>query len=240
MEESARLQKIARTFQDEAEESDALTRRYQTRYDEMLDELVSRVRVPAGARILDLGCGTGTLAKRLLDRIPAASMTLLDASSRMLAVAERKLHRFAARVSLVERTFENMPEGPFDAVVSTLALHHLGTDDEKKRQYARILAALAPGGCFWQGESVVNSSGEDTELDELRWVDWLRGQDFSDDEVEGLLERVHTNDRPAPLVDQLLWLRDLGFVRVDCTWRYIMYAVFGGWKEIERLNGGRS
>jgi tRNA (cmo5U34)-methyltransferase len=230
-EESARLQKIAQTFQDEADESDALTRRYQTRYDEMLDELISRVRVPAGARILDLGGGTGTLAEQLLDRMPGASITVLDASSRALAVAERKLHRFAPRVRFVERVFEDMPEGPFEAVVSTLALHHLGTDDEKKRQYARILAALTPGGCFWQGESVVNGSTEDAELDERRWVEWLRTQDFSEDEVQGLLERVHDNDRPAPLVDQLVWLRDLGFVRVDCTWRYLMYAVFGGWKE---------
>jgi tRNA (cmo5U34)-methyltransferase len=230
--EETRLQKIEETFEAEATAWDELTRRYQTRYDEMLEELVSRVRIPLDtARALDLGCGTGILAELLLERFPQVSVVLLDASPNMLEVAEKKLARFADRVSFEQALFEEMPTGPFDAVVSTLALHHLGTDEEKKSQYERIFRALAPGGCFWQGEVVLSSSEEDTVLDELRWMDWLRDQRFTEDEVHELIERVHVNDRPAPLVDQLLWLRELGFSRVDCTWRYIMYAVFGGWRD---------
>jgi tRNA (cmo5U34)-methyltransferase len=45
-----------------------------------------------------------------------------------------------------------------------------------------------------------------------------------------LHEPVATNDRPASLMDHLAWLREVGFTSVDCTWRYLKFAVFGGWK----------
>jgi tRNA (cmo5U34)-methyltransferase len=230
--EATRLENIERTFQAEAEAWEELQRRYQTRYDELLAELLLRVRLPAeGAAVLDLGAGSGILAELLLERFPQAHVVLLDGASNMLEVAERKLERFAGRVGFVHARFEEMPSGPFDAIVSTLALHHLGTDDEKKRQYKRIFDALKPGGCFWQGDVVLSSTEEDTAAEERRWTDWLRAQGFTEVEVDELLERVRVNDRPAPLLDQLLWLREVGFTRVDCAWRYIMYAVFGGWRE---------
>jgi tRNA (cmo5U34)-methyltransferase len=225
-----RFEAIEQTFQAEATEWNELARRYQTRYDEMLADLAGRIRPPVGAQILDLGCGSGILAELLLDRFPGVSVTLLDFSSNMLEVAERRLRRFPGRASFFCRTFEEMPPGPYDAVVSTLALHHLESDDEKRAQYARILDSLAPGGCFWQGEYVVSSSPEDTATNEAAWGDWLRSQGFSEAEVRQLHERVATNDRPAPLIDHLAWLREVGFTRVDCTWRFIKFAAFGGWK----------
>lgn len=225
-----RQETIERTFQAEAEEWHELARRYQTRYDEMLAELTGRIRPPADARILDLGCGSGILAEMVLDRFPGASVALLDFSSNMLEVAERRLSRFQGRTTFFCQTFEEMPPGPYDAVVSTLALHHLESADEKRAQYARILDSLTPGGCFWQGEYVISSSPEDTAANEAAWGDWLRSQGFSEAEVQQLHERVATNDRPAPLIDHLTWLREVGFGRVDCTWRYLKFAVFGGWK----------
>lgn len=231
VDESARLRSIGETFEAEAAEWDALTRRYQTRYDEMLEEVLLRVRLPSDeAVVLDLGSGTGILAELLLERRPNVRVVLLDAAANMIRVAEEKLARFAGRVEFEVARFEEMPAGPFHAVVSTLALHHLGTDEEKQEQYRRIFDALAPGGCFWQGEVVRSSTETDARIDEERWVEWLRTQRFSDAEIADLIHRVRVNDRPAPLLDQLLWLRAIGFNDVDCAWRYLMYCVFGGWK----------
>jgi tRNA (cmo5U34)-methyltransferase len=229
----SRLRQIVQTFDDEAAEWDELARRYQTRYDEMVRDLLSRLRIAHGARVLDLGSGSGGVAEMLLERHPAARVTLLDLSSNMLEVAERRLRRFSPRASFIQGAFEDMPPGPFDAVMSTLALHHIGTDDEKRAQYARIHDALTPGGCFWQGEYVLASSPEDSALNEDAWVGWLRTLQFSEDGIEALRERVRVNDRPASLAAQMQWLGELGFVRVDCTWRYIKFAVFGGWKPPE-------
>ncbi|NEJ25944.1 methyltransferase domain-containing protein [Rhizobium leguminosarum] len=228
----ARIEKIEHTFQEEAENWDRLTRRYQTRYDEMLGDLLIRTRVSKSARILDLGSGSGVLAEFLLERFPDSRVTLLDISSNMLEVASRRLSRFPGRASFVQGLFETMPEGPYDAVVSTLALHHLEGDDAKKQQYQRIFNALVPGGHFWQGEYALASHPDDSAHNEQAWADWLVEQGFSDDEVLELKERVRNNDRPATLTDHLRWLDEIGFTQVDCTWRYIKFAVFGGRKPL--------
>ncbi len=223
-----RFRVIEEIFQQEADEWHRLARLYQTRYDEMLADLVSRVRVGPGARILDLGCGSGVLAELVLERFPGSHATLLDLSSNMIEASRRRLARFDGRTTFVVGRFEEAPGGPYDAVVSTLALHHLGTDDEKRALYRRVLASLAPGGQFWQGEYVLSAAPEDSELNEEAWADWLREQGHTEEAVRDLRHRVAHNDRPAPLVEQLRWLHDLGYEHVDCTWRYTKFAVFGG------------
>jgi tRNA (cmo5U34)-methyltransferase len=227
---ASRFQDIERVFQDEADEWHALARRYQTRYDEMQAELVSRVRVRPGARILDLGSGSGVLAELVLDAVPEAHVTLLDLSSNMLAAAERRLSRFGSRAQFVVARFEEMPPGPYDAVVSTLALHHLESDEDKRALYTQILEQLTPGGCFWQAEYVLSSTPADSAANEEAWGRWLATQGFTAEEIAQLHARVAHNDRPATLMDQLRWLGELGYERVDCTWRYIKFAVFGGYR----------
>ena len=225
-----RLGNVQRTFQSEAQEWDRLARRYHTRYDEMLTDLTQRLRLPKGARILDLGCGTGILAEMLLERCEGSAVTALDFSANMIEATRKRLIRFGGRVSFINDAFESMPAGPYDAIVSTLALHHIGSASEKRTQYRQIIAALVPGGCFWQGEYVTSSSPEDSAYNEVQWAEWLRLQGWSEDEIDGLRHRVAANDRPASLRDNLAWLEESGFVRVDCTWRYLKFAVFGGWK----------
>lgn len=225
-----RIQKIETTFEREAEDWDGLARRYQTRYDEMLEELVSRVRTPRGGHILDLGSGSGILAEILLERFPNSHVTLLDISANMLEVGKRRLERFEGRTSYVQGMFEGMPMGPYDAVVSTLALHHLEDDSAKQTQYERIFSSLKAGGCFFQGEYTLCSDTADSEQNEEAWQRWLGEQGFNTTEVEELAGRVRENDRPATLIDQLDWLKSIGFQKVDCTWRYTKFAVFGGRK----------
>ncbi len=79
---------------------------------------------PAPTRILDLGAGTGVLSAFVRAEFPAAQLTLLDAAPRMLAQAREALR--ADDVTYVERDLADpLPDGPWDAVVSALAIHHL-------------------------------------------------------------------------------------------------------------------
>lgn len=231
MVDGSRLAKVAQDFQAEAETWDHLARRYHTRYDEMLDDLMKRLRLPDGAKILDLGCGTGILAEMLLEQVAMSSVSLLDFSANMIEVSERRLNRFGERAKFFHRVFQDMPPGPYDAVVSTLAIHHLESGEEKRSLYLQVLDQLAPGGSFWQGEYVSSSSIEDYTINESSWGEWLATRGFSGEEVEMMHKRVAANDRPASLMENLAWLQDVGFTRVDCSWRYLKFAVFGGWKE---------
>jgi tRNA (cmo5U34)-methyltransferase len=223
-----RLSGIERDADRESDEWHLLARRYQTRYDEMLGEVIARARVQPPYRILDLGAGSGILAELMLRAWPAARLTLLDFSAGMLAAARRRLGR--DDFEYVQSRFEDMPAGPFDSVLSTLALHHLETHAAKQQQYQRVFDALAPGGSFWQGEYVLAESPEDSEHNELCWARWLAAQGFSADEISELQRRVATNDRPESLMTHLALLKEVGFDSVDCTWRYQKFAVLGGWK----------
>ena len=91
--------------------------------------------------MLDLGAGTGLLSRRIADAHPHAELHLFDAAPAMLEQAREALGD-RARIHVGDFA-GTLPPGPFDAVVSSLAIHHL--DNPGKRDlFARVLDALAP------------------------------------------------------------------------------------------------
>ena len=104
-----------------------------------------RLAHPAPTRVLDLGAGTGVVSAFVRAEFPDARLTLLDGAPKMLAQARDALG--ADDVTYLERDLADpLPDGPWDAVVSALAIHHLD-DSDKLDLYRRIHAALGPGGC---------------------------------------------------------------------------------------------
>lgn len=108
--------------------------------------VVDEVAASAG-RVLDLGCGTGTLTIALAERYPQADLHGLDGDPEALAIARRKAHRLGAEITFHEGLAQELPfpSGQFDAVVSSLVFHHLSTD-VKRRALERIVDVLVPGG----------------------------------------------------------------------------------------------
>src|SRR4051812_21993000 len=88
-----------------------------------VSELVARF-CPDTPRILDLGAGTGILSSAIVDRVPTARLHLLDASAEMLQQAAIRLSGRQAPMT-VQSLEADLPSGPFDAIVSALAIHHL-------------------------------------------------------------------------------------------------------------------
>ena len=109
--------------------------------------LVDQAAPAAGQRILDLGCGTGTLAIQVKQREPQAEVVGLDADPAMLSQAREKAERAGVELTLTEGFSTELPfeDRSFDLVLSTLFFHHL--DPEPKRQTAREIArVLRTGG----------------------------------------------------------------------------------------------
>jgi len=94
--------------------------------------------------VLDLGSGTGVTAEHVLRVHPGAALTGIDSSEEMLVHARRCL---PGETFLVRRLEDPFPDGPFDLVVSALAIHHLD-DRGKANLFHRVASALAPGGRF--------------------------------------------------------------------------------------------
>lgn len=164
-------------------------------------------QVPPGtSRVLDLGTGDGRLLALLLADHPERSGVGVDSSQLMLDAARE---RFAgdARVELrAHDLYQPLSElGNFDAVVSSLAIHHL-EHQRKRTLYEEAFGVLEPGGLFANFEHVASPSRR-LHLDFFAAIDEpLECEDPSD----RLLD-VHT---------QLRWLREIGFEDVDCHWKW--------------------
>jgi tRNA (cmo5U34)-methyltransferase len=182
--------------------------------------------VPA-PRVLDLGAGTGLLSLLVSAAVPGVHVTLVDAAAGMLAVAGEQLTGRAVPHSIrVADLREPLPAGPYHAVVSALAIHHLD-DPDKADLFRRIRGVLAEGGVFVNAEQVAGPTPVlDRRYDEV-WAASAVALGASAQELAAARERM-AFDRPAPVEAQCGWLREAGFTDVDCYYKSWRFAVFGG------------
>lgn len=175
----------------------------------LLDELPRNL-----SRVLDLGSGDGRLLVRALERFPEALGVALDFSPSML---DRLHERFGdgAPVEIVSHDLrESLGDlGSFDAVVSGFAIHHL--EHERKRSlYREVFGLLRPGGVFANLDHVASPS----DRLHLRFLDAIG---YSPEEEDG-------SNRLLDVQTQLSWLDGIGFVDVDCYWKWRELALMLG------------
>jgi ubiquinone/menaquinone biosynthesis C-methylase UbiE len=111
--------------------------------------LVETARIAPGDRVLDLGCGTGTLCLLVKRACPGARVTGVDIDSTILGMARAKIARAGVEVSVGEGSATALPfaDGAFDSVLTTLVLHHL-TTAQKRTALAEVRRVLRPGGAL--------------------------------------------------------------------------------------------
>jgi ubiquinone/menaquinone biosynthesis C-methylase UbiE len=106
-------------------------------------------RLHPGEAVLDVGCGTGTLAIVARERVgaPPGHVTGIDPSVQMIARARRKAERASLPIDFQVGVIEHLafPDQSFDVVLSTFMMHHL-PDDLKRQGLAEIARVLKPGG----------------------------------------------------------------------------------------------
>ncbi|GGC43224.1 class I SAM-dependent methyltransferase [Brevibacterium sediminis] len=168
-------------------------------YPRLQTEVAAAAATGAPTSILDLGIGSGLTAQRVLEALPEAKLLGVDASSEMLAAAEATLDPERTRLQS-GRLEEPLPDGPFDLVMSMLAVHHLDGPG-KADLFARIASVLETGGRFVLGDLVVPADPADV----VTPIDWI-------------------DDTPSSLDEQLTWLAEAGLT-THMHWQHRDLAV---------------
>jgi SAM-dependent methyltransferase len=138
---------------------------------------------------LDVGAGYGLLTTELLKRFPNAKVTLQDVSEPMFAHAKQRLAEKESQLRFVTSDF-SQPDwagalgGPFDVVVSAIAIHNMYDDDLISNVYQGIHDLMSPGGTFVNLDYAGQSGGVEAHLA------WLRDAGFEDIDCVSATDRI--------------------------------------------------
>ena len=178
---------------------------------------------------MDVGAGTGLFSQFVYEQNPHLRFTLADISEPMLSVAKE---RFAGQKNFdfieLDLSTDKIP-GKFDIIISGLAIHHL-PDDAKQKLYSNIYEALNEDGLFINADQV---TGRTMLFDSLYKYEWRETVSHSGLEHDALIQAFERTklDKLAPLEKQLKMLEKAGFNDVDCFYKNLSFAVFGGFKD---------
>jgi tRNA (cmo5U34)-methyltransferase len=175
--------------------------------------------------IVDLGAGTGALAARCLDLLPAASLIAIDTDPAMIEAARVRLQSHP-RVTFQLGNFLETPLPPCDAIVACIALHHVPAPEQKRELYRACHEALRPNGLFVSADCFPARDPRLAERHHRHWLQHLE-QTYSPAESRGYLAAWANEDTYFPLDDELEWLQAAGF-RTEVISRDGGFAVITG------------
>jgi tRNA (cmo5U34)-methyltransferase len=150
----------------------------------------------------------------------------MDVSAPMLDRARTRLADDQnVTFEVADLTTAAFPTG-LDAVVSALSIHHLD-DAAKQALFAKVFAALRPGGTFVNAEQVAGPTPDLDARYKHLWLEQVREAGATPDQIADSLYRQQ-DDRCASVEDQLHWLREAGFSDADCWFKDNRFAVLAG------------
>jgi tRNA (cmo5U34)-methyltransferase len=226
------MNQVRKHFEAEAKVFDSIIIKLIPYYNQMIDALTDSIHFDNDSpiRIIDLGCGTGTVAKRISEKFPNSKIVCLDIASNMIDIAKNKLSEHKD-VEFITGDFSNIDfDDKFDVIVSSLALHHLENDNCKKEFYTKIHDILTDFGLFINADVVLASTDYQQNINMNRWIEFMNKSISKDEIIDNWIPKYQAEDRPARLMDQLKWLEDIGFKSVDVIWKYYNFCVYGGFK----------
>jgi tRNA (cmo5U34)-methyltransferase len=197
----------------------------------------------AAIRVLDIGAGYGALAVAVLNDRPDATAVCLDASAAMLALGKERNSNLRDRMTFIQASLESADwvkavDGSFDAVISSRALHHFTENQRRRFIFKEVFGLVREGGCFINADNVrasTKSLGERYRRARDEYLDrFIRqsseGKTNLADVRAAAPSTYHGPHNNGYLEEELAWLREAGFVDVDCFWKFTTTAVYGGFR----------
>jgi len=196
---------------------DRLIRTFIPGYEAMLDHAAAAVATVAPLRGLDLGAGTGALSERVLEQTAATVVELWDVDPEMLGVAHERLARFGDRCQYLHRAFQE-PFPACDAVMASLALHHIRDLADKTRLYRRACDSLGAGGVLVNADITMPTDEGLRQATYRAWADHQVASGIAEDQAWAHFEAWSGEDRYFSVEEELAALTAAGF-QSTCAWR---------------------
>lgn len=208
---------VSRHLRLDVESYDEEIRRFLPEYETMIARAADAACAARPRHVIDLGAGTGALAQAVLERSEDCRITLIDVDPEMLDRARARLAPHAQRTQFLERSFHGpLPE--CDAIVASLALHHVPTLEEKRVLYRAVRAALSADGVFANADVTIPSDPAARQADYEVWAAHLVASGIPEGRAWQHFEEWSDEDVYFSLEEELDALRSAG-LDAECLWR---------------------
>ncbi|MFB3897123.1 MAG: methyltransferase domain-containing protein [bacterium] len=227
-----RMEKVKQHFSSESRTFDDLIVKVVPYYSQMIGAIINNLPFNEDKKIkvLDLGCGTGTISYLIHQRYPNMELTCVDVSQQMLEVAKDKLKR-VKKVTFILGDFHSYRiTGKFDAIVSSLALHHLESEQDRDIFYTSIYQSLKSGGIFINADIMKSDNAYFQKVNYAKWKEFGM-RSLSADFIENTTFVKHREeDRCSTILKETDRLRKIGFKHIEIFWKYYNFATYGAIK----------
>lgn len=193
---------------------------------------VAAATTPHATSVLDVGCGAGNYALKLLEHHPNLNVVLLDLSRPMLdRAAERIRPITTGTVETVQGDIREVDIGcaVHDIILAASVLHHLRDDTQWQAVFEKLCGALRPGGSLWVFDLV------ESPINAVQAALWQRYGEYLANLKDAayrdhVFRYIEAEDTPRPLLFQLELLRHVGFAKVDVLHKNGCFAAYGAVK----------
>lgn len=237
MNNKSTIKEIEERFDNDVERFSNLETAQQTTLDavfnlELMTEAISR-QYPDLATVLDIGCGAGNYAVKLLHKVGNPDVTLVDLSQNML---DRAVQRVSAettgKVFPMKGDFRTLDfkEESYDVIIATNVLHHLRGNDDWVACFCKLYSLLKEGGSLWIFDLVHQI---DDNLQQYIYHDLYGGYltSLKDENYrDHVFAYIAKEDSPRSLMYQLNLMEEVGFSKVDILHKNLCFASFVGYK----------
>ena len=174
---------------------------------------------------LDTGCGTGTLAEKIMKNFANINLTLCDPSEKMLTIAKQKLSKYNNIIFINKSTQDTQFENKFDIITAVQAHHYLMMENRTKATQ-KCYQALKENGIYITFENIKLSSNTSDKIAQKRYENFLKSHKKTENEIIAHLARRNREVFPITIEQHINLLKNCGFKTVDILWASYWQAGF--------------
>lgn len=187
-------------------------------YEEMFQQVVDIVRILnlQSLRWLDVGCGTGKMARTVLDNFDIQKMVCIDVEQEMLERAESL--RDDEKVEFLQCDVRQLPYQEMFDIVTAIQVNHYFKKNDRIAAIKNCYDALAENGIYISFENFAPDSEEGAGLYLERWKQFQIANGKTKEEADLHIKRYGQNYFPISISESIGLLKDCGFHMVEIFW----------------------